>query len=280
MQNIKRWYCLPCVLMMGLLGYIFSIQQLTIAQDETMSDLPVLSEAPELHDGIWLNTEVPLKLEALRGQVVLLKMWTFGCINCIRTLPYLSEWHENYKDEGLVIIGNHYPEFNYERDLVNLRDAIIRLEVDYPVLQDNERDTWGRYHNRYWPTVYLIDKQGNVRYKHIGEGRYDETEEAILELLAEPYVQPEDEAITIDTEADDLLIHSLTPTEPLNVRSGAGISFNKIGIIFPNEAYYILGEENDWYQILFDGATAYVSAEYVSTHDIQSGEMISLEEES
>lgn len=246
-----------------------------LTQDEVISDLPILSEAPELHEGIWLNTDVPLKLEALQGQVVLLEMWTFGCINCIRTLPYIREWHEAYQDEGLIIIGNHYPEFNYERNLPNLRDALTRLEVDYPVLQDNDRETWSAYNNRYWPTVYLIDKQGNIRYKHIGEGRYGETEEAILELLAEPYEEPE---INLDNEKEEAFISSLTPTEPLNVRNGAGVNFEKIGIILPNEAYYILSEENGWYQIIFDNQTAYVSGDYVTTRDVQNGEMISLVE--
>ena len=102
-------------------------------------------------------------------------------------IPSLREWHNQYADQGLVVIGNHYPEFSFERDLDNLKEALVRLEVPYPVAQDNERKTWGAYNNRYWPTLYLIDKNGNIRYKHIGEGRYAETEAAILSLLAEPY---------------------------------------------------------------------------------------------
>lgn len=271
MSYLKNGMLLTVVIMI-LAGYM-TIQNQTLAQDNQMADLPILKPAPELHEGIWLNTDVPLKLEALRGQVVLIEMWTFGCINCIRTLPYVSEWHSLYKDDGLVVIGNHYPEFDWEADLANLRESLTRLEVDYPILQDNDRETWSEYNNRYWPTVYLIDKQGNIRYTHIGEGRYEQTEQAIIDLLAEPYEAPE---LTLENTSNDMLIHSLTPTEPLNVRSGSGVNFNKIGIILPSEAYYILGEENGWYQILFDGATAYVSGEYVTVQDVLIGEMISL----
>jgi hypothetical protein len=99
----------------------------------------------------------------------------------------LREWHEKYKDEGLVIIGNHYPEFTYERDLENLKQAVIDLDIQYAVAQDNDRGTWGAYKNRYWPTLYLIDKRGHIRYVHIGEGAYEITEAAIQELLAESY---------------------------------------------------------------------------------------------
>jgi hypothetical protein len=101
----------------------------------------------------------------------------------------LREWHNTYKDQGLVIIGNHYPEFSHEADLDNLKAAIERLEIPYAVAQDNDRATWGAYNNRFWPTLYLIDKQGHIRYTHIGEGAYAETEAAIRALLAQPYSQ-------------------------------------------------------------------------------------------
>ena len=97
----------------------------------------------------------------------------------------MREWHHEYKDQGLVIIGNHYPEFNHEANLDNLKQAIIDLDVPYPVAVDNDRETWSAYNNRYWPTLYLIDKQGHIRYVHIGEGAYEETELAIQALLAE-----------------------------------------------------------------------------------------------
>ena len=102
-------------------------------------------------------------------------------------IPSLRELHNTYVDEGLVIIGNHYPEFSYEKDLDNLKQAVIDLDIPYPVAQDNDRATWGAYENRYWPTLYLIDKRGRIRYTHIGEGRYEKTEAAVQALLAENY---------------------------------------------------------------------------------------------
>jgi peroxiredoxin len=102
-------------------------------------------------------------------------------------IPSLREWYQKYKSEGLVVIGNHYPEFSFERDLENLKKAVVDLDVPYPIAQDNDGKTWRAYNNHYWPSLYLIDKQGNIRYTHIGEGQYPETEAAIQALLAEPY---------------------------------------------------------------------------------------------
>jgi thiol-disulfide isomerase/thioredoxin len=150
-----------------------------------LASLPDLGSAPELTNETWLNVDSPLRLADLRGKVVLLEMWTFGCINCQHVMPSLKEWHARYKDQGLVIIGNHYPEFSYEADLTNLKDAIAHDDIQYAVAQDNDGDTWRAYKNQYWPTLYLIDKQGHIRYVHIGEGRYKETEENIKALLAE-----------------------------------------------------------------------------------------------
>lgn len=151
------------------------------------ASLPDLGPAPELTNDIWLNVEAPLRLAELRGKVVLLEMWTFGCINCQNVMPSLREWYDKYKDQGLVIIGNHYPEFSYEEDLENLKDAISRFEIEYPVAQDNDGATWRAYKNHYWPALFLIDKQGHIRYVHIGEGRYKETEANIKALLEEPF---------------------------------------------------------------------------------------------
>jgi thiol-disulfide isomerase/thioredoxin len=150
-----------------------------------LASLPDLGPAPELTNDTWLNVESPLRLADLRGKVVIVEMWTFGCINCQNVMPSLKDWHSTYADQGLVIIGNHYPEFNYEADLANLEDAIARFGIEYPVAQDNTGDTWRSYKNNYWPTLYLIDKQGHIRYVHIGEGRYAETEENIKALLGE-----------------------------------------------------------------------------------------------
>jgi thiol-disulfide isomerase/thioredoxin len=149
------------------------------------SAYPDLGPAPELTNEVWLNPDTPLRLADLRDRVVLLEMWTFGCYNCRHVIPSLRDWHERYADDGLVIIGNHYPEFGYEKDLENLRNALVDLDIPYAVAQDNDGATWRAYDTRFWPTLYLIDKTGHLRYQHIGEGAYDETEAAIVSLLNE-----------------------------------------------------------------------------------------------
>lgn len=151
------------------------------------ASLPDLGPAPELTNEVWLNVDAPLRLADLRGKVVIVEMWTFGCINCQNVMPSLKEWHSKYAEQGLVIIGNHYPEFSFEEDLENLKDAINRYEIEYAVAQDNDGATWRAYQNRYWPALFLIDKRGHIRYVHIGEGRYQETEANIKALLEETY---------------------------------------------------------------------------------------------
>ena len=132
----------------------------------------------------WTNSE-PLKIGDLRGQVVLIDFWTYTCVNCIRTLPFLKIWHSKYADDGLVIIGVHTPEFRFEHDIDNVRQAISDYGIGWPIVQDNDYETWRAFNNRYWPAKYLIDKDGVIRYQHFGEGAYDETEEMIRKLLAE-----------------------------------------------------------------------------------------------
>lgn len=141
--------------------------------------------APEL-TGIedWINSD-PLTLEALRGKVVLIDFWTYSCINCQRTQPYLNAWYDRYEADGLVIIGVHAPEFAFEKVKANVTDAVSAAGIKYPVALDNSFKTWSAFQNRYWPAKYLIDAQGNVRYTHFGEGDYDITEGAIRELLDE-----------------------------------------------------------------------------------------------
>ena len=151
------------------------------------ADLRDLGAAPELKNTVWLNTAAPLKLADLRGQVVLLNMWTFACINCEHVLPYVRGWYDAYHAQGLQVIGNHFPEFAYEADFKNLTDAVKHLDVRYPVAQDNDGQTWRAYDTHYWPTIFLIDKRGRIRYQTIGEGAYPQTEAAIRALLAESY---------------------------------------------------------------------------------------------
>jgi thiol-disulfide isomerase/thioredoxin len=163
-----------------------SVPQDPSPQNVNKGGLPDYGPAPELAGSRWLNTDQPLTLAGLRGKVVLVDMWTFDCINCRNTIPSLREWYEKYSSKGLIVIGNHYPEFSFEADLDNLRQAIIDLNVPYPVVQDNEGVNWKAYHNQFWPTLYLIDRRGHIRYQHIGEGAYRITEAAIEDLLGEP----------------------------------------------------------------------------------------------
>lgn len=133
----------------------------------------------------WLNTDKPLSIKDLKGKVVLVDFWTYTCINCIRTLPHVTSWYSKYKDEGFVVVGVHTPEFQFEHETSNVEDAIKMYNIDYPVAQDNNYATWNAYSNQYWPAEYLIDSNGIVRRVHFGEGEYDQTEEAIRELLKE-----------------------------------------------------------------------------------------------
>lgn len=150
------------------------------------SPLPDYGLAPELTNAIWLNVDQPLRLANLRGKVVLLEMWTFECINCQHVTPALKQWYSDYTRQGLVIIGNHFPEFSFEADLDNLKQAVAEQQIPYPVAQDNDGVTWQAYHNQYWPAMYLIDRAGHIRYTRIGEGGYTETAAAIEALLNEP----------------------------------------------------------------------------------------------
>jgi len=140
--------------------------------------------APPLVEGQWLNSE-PATLENLRGRVVLVDFWTFGCYNCRNTLPTLKRLDAEYRDKGLTIVGVHTPESEHEKKFANIEDAVKRLGIKYPVVTDGGGDTWRAYNIEAWPTVVILDKQGRIRYTHIGEGAYDVQEKVIRTLLAE-----------------------------------------------------------------------------------------------
>ncbi|MCA9454294.1 MAG: redoxin domain-containing protein [Nitrospiraceae bacterium] len=143
------------------------------------------SPAPDIISPAWINS-VPLKMEDLRGKVVMVEFWTFGCWNCRNIEPYVKEWHDKYAKQGLVVIAVHSPEFKYEYDVQKVKDYIEEHHIPYAVPIDNEFRNWRQYRNRYWPTLYLIDKRGNIQYTKIGEGSYEEIEKTIQQLLAEP----------------------------------------------------------------------------------------------
>ncbi|NJL19881.1 MAG: thioredoxin family protein [Leptolyngbyaceae cyanobacterium SM1_3_5] len=149
----------------------------------TASPTPEPKQLPEF-EGIsqWLNSE-PLTVASLAGDVVLIQFWTFACINCQRTLPYVTRWHQQYAAQGLKVIGIHTPEFAFERKVSNIEAAIAQHQITYPVPIDNDFQTWKAYENRWWPHLFLADRQGRIRYDHIGEGAYAETEQMIHQLL-------------------------------------------------------------------------------------------------
>lgn len=162
-----------------------SVDEDMLGKPMDITDKTQYPPAPEIiPGGAWFNSP-PLQLSELRGKVILVDFWTYSCINCIRTLPYLRSWWETYQDDGLVIIGVHSPEFEFEKNESNVANAIEDFGLLYPIVQDNNFATWRAYGNRYWPAKYLIDKDGRVRYYHFGEGAYDETEQMIQKLLEE-----------------------------------------------------------------------------------------------
>jgi thiol-disulfide isomerase/thioredoxin len=151
----------------------------------TAAELPVEGKLPSLgHATAWLNSE-PLSAADLRGKVVLIDFWTYTCINWRRTLPYLRAWEQKYRDNGLVVIGVHTPEFSFEKDIGNVRGAAKDQNVDYPIAMDSDYAIWNAFKNQYWPALYFVDAQGRIRHHQFGEGDYEQSEVIIQQLLAE-----------------------------------------------------------------------------------------------
>ncbi|TQF43985.1 thioredoxin [Bradyrhizobium sp. UNPF46] len=130
----------------------------------------------------WFNSK-PLSMADLRGKVVLVDFWTYGCVNCVNTLPHVTELYAKYRDKGLVVVGVHTPEFPFERSAANVQAALKRHGITYPVAQDNDSRTWNAYSNQYWPAQYIIDQNGKIVFQHAGEGRYDEIDRTVAKLL-------------------------------------------------------------------------------------------------
>lgn len=170
---MRRWHRFAAILLA-----LLPLQALAI---EEGLDQPY--PAPEFA-GIekWIQSE-PLSMQSLKGKVVLVDFWAYSCVNCVRTLPFINEWDKKYRDKGLVIVGVHAPEFDFEKSAENVQRAINKWKITYPVALDNDMKTWGNFHNQYWPAHYLIDREGNVVYTHFGEGNYELTERNIRSLL-------------------------------------------------------------------------------------------------
>ena len=175
------------VVVVGALAYATGLAKLLLVSYRPSTEYASLESAtaPELATGDWINSE-PLRLKDLRGRVVLIEFWTFGCYNCRNTLPFVKGWHDRYREKGLTVIGVHSPEFDDEKNVENLRRQVSSLGINYPVVTDNDYQTWKSYNVEAWPTIFLLDKQGRIRWMHVGEGNYDDAERQIQKLLSEP----------------------------------------------------------------------------------------------
>jgi thiol-disulfide isomerase/thioredoxin len=157
--------------------------ELAADQAATFAVAAVQNAAPNF-TGIsnWFNS-APLNMTDLRGKVVLVDFWTYGCVNCVNTLPHVAELYAKYRDRGLVVVGVHTPEFPFERSASNVQAALKRHGITYPVAQDNDSRTWNAYRNQYWPAQYIVDQSGNIVYQHDGEGQYEQIDRTIARLL-------------------------------------------------------------------------------------------------
>ncbi len=193
-----------------IIGTIYFISTLAPRSQSILPPVQQGEHAPGLQ-GIqgYINTDENISIE--KGKVVLVDFWTYSCINCIRTLPYLTAWDQKYRDDGLLIIGVHSPEFEFEKDYDNVLSAVRKNNIQYPVVLDNNFETWRAYGNRFWPRKYLIDINGNIRYDHIGEGAYEETERVIQELLAERNATIDDSLVSSDISSDVDFTQPKTP---------------------------------------------------------------------
>lgn len=189
-----------------LLNWNFSLagpqgKQAANASPKLINGLAQPYTAPEF-SGVssWINSK-PLTMKSLKGKVVLIDFWTYSCINCVRTLPYITSWDRKYRDKGLVIVGVHAPEFEFEKKLDNVKRAVAQHKIQYPVALDNHLDTWTNFRNQYWPAHYLIDRQGRVVYTHFGEGEYATTEGNIRALLGVGKFTAKDKPMRENTQA-------------------------------------------------------------------------------
>lgn len=252
----------------------------TPAPEPTPTPMPDLQAGPQGLEGLnapelvgvssFVNTE-PFTLEELRGdKVVLIDFWTYTCVNCIRTLPFIKEWHEKYGEAGLVIVGVHAPEFEFEKLEANVRMAVEEWDIKYPVVMDNDHETWNAFLNRSWPAKYLIDKDGVIRYTHFGEGKYTETEDEIRQVLSElgedvdgiEHGNIEDPTFHLDAFAQDA-------REGLTRELYAGVSRNYGALQYGNTPPYVLHEE--YYQGLGR------EVEYEDTDEVHYNQFIYLQ---
>ena len=176
LRSKQAW--MSFVVLLTVMLIVFAMRYRDVANTE------VDTLAPEF-TGIehWVNSS-PLTMQKLRGKVVIVEFWASTCVNCLHALPHSQQWYDRYKDQGLVVVGVHTPEFDSERSFESMQRAMQQVQINFPVAQDNQRATWNAYHNQYWPTLYLIDRRGHVVMRHVGEGDYADTEQLMRELLS------------------------------------------------------------------------------------------------
>lgn len=208
-------------------------------QKEEKSKRYELAKEITTPDG-FINTDKVSISEFIGKKVVLIDFWTYSCINCQRTTPYLNAWYEKYKDKGLVIIGIHTPEFEFEKDYNNVRTAVEKFGIKFPVVLDNDYSTWTAYKNRYWPRKYLIDIDGYIAYDHIGEGSYEETEKKIQEALAErTAILGEGVSINIAVTKEVPIQNGAKSPE---VYFGLARNNQQVNLLFPSDSWNIASE--------------------------------------
>ncbi|WOV93201.1 MAG: redoxin domain-containing protein [Candidatus Nitrosoabyssus spongiisocia] len=224
-------------------------------------------QAPDLV-GIagYINTSPEELAAAIEGKVVLYDIWTYSCINCIRTLPFITAWDEKYVDDGLLIIGIHSPEFEFEKDLSNVQTAVDKHSINYPVILDNDKEIWEAFENRYWPRKYLADHEGYIRYDHIGEGSYDETELEIQKLLKERSESLGVKFVSADTTVDVTeFTHSfqrVTPELYFGYGFTRGNFGNENGFLPGQDVVYVLPKDDKYYKNKF-----YIQGTWNNMHD-------------
>lgn len=227
--------------------------------------------APEfIIGGEWINS-TPLTMNDLKGKVVIIDFWTYSCVNCIRTTPYLKSWYDAYKDDGLVIIGIHAPEFVFERDIKNVTKAANEMEIDWPILLDNNFEMWGLYNNSYWPSKYFIDANGEIRYYHFGEGGYDSSKKVIEKLLEESGNKPENSAEKLDitkksSKTHEVYLGSIRGSQTYNPKLPGEWKLNGEWVI---NGEYIQSIDNSELILQFDARTINLVIENLGTGTIE-----------
>jgi thiol-disulfide isomerase/thioredoxin len=183
LKNLSIILKMIVLLLVIALSFNINLKSTKLAQNSIQA--VKIDIAPEIKAEKWINTDKELTLENLRGKVILIEFWTFGCYNCRNTLPKMNEWYEKYGSGSFEIIGIHCPEFDHERKFENVKESVEELGIKYPVAIDNSFYNWYNYDVHAWPTIFIIDKKGEIRYQKVGEGNYKKTEEIIKQLLEE-----------------------------------------------------------------------------------------------